>query len=287
MKKLFFFVFAFIVLLESLGAQSFYNQYHDRRWIASAGTGTTAYFGELNNPGKYFDTKPNLNIGLERKINSRWALRSEITWFQIDGSDAEADDEGRKARNLSFKSNNFELNIEAMWGVFREGSRFYRRRIVNPYLFAGFGLAYFNPKTDYEGVTYALRKYITEDVKYSRIAVVIPAGVGIKFKIMPQLNINLEAGYRTTFTDYLDDVSTVYINTENITDPVRIALIDRRPELGFPPAEPGTQRGNPGAKDGYAIFNIKAEYYLPEGLIFKPKESKQGSGKKKYRKMMQ
>ena len=287
MKRTFILFFIFITLSWSLGAQSFYNQYHDRRWIASVGTGTTSYFGELNNPGKYFDTKPNLNIGLKRKISSRWSLRTEITWYHIEGSDAKANDEGRKARNLSFKSNNFEINVEAMWGVFKEGIRFYQRRAVNPYLFAGLGLTYFNPKTDYEGITYSLIKFTTEDVKYSRATIIIPAGFGVKFKIMPLLNINIEAGYRTTFTDYLDDVSAEYINTENITDPVRVALIDRGPELGFPPAEPGTPRGNTDAKDGYAIFNIKAEYYLPADLIFKQKESNQGSGKRKYRKMLQ
>jgi len=279
-----FFILCYCSLLSN--SQSFYDLEHDRRWIASAGTGITTYFGELANNGKYFDTRPNLNVGLERKVSSRWAVRSEITWYQIAGSDSEADDPGRVARNLSFKSNNFEINLEAMFGIFREGKRFYMRRAVNPYVFAGIGLTWFNPKTDYEGVTYALRKYLTEDVEYSRTTFVIPAGVGVKFKISNQLNINLEGSYRTTFTDYLDDVSTVYIDTENIENLVRVALVDRRVELGLPPAEPGSQRGNSDTKDGYAMFNVKVEYYLPTDLIFKPKETG-GSGNKKYRKMQQ
>lgn len=276
-----------ILISLSVFGQSFYYLNHDRRWIASFGTGTTSYFGELSNSGDYFDTKLNLNFGLERKLNSKWSVRSEITWYQIAGDDAEADDPGRVNRNLSFKSNNFEINIEGMWGFFREGNRFYQRRKVNPYIFAGIGISYINPKADYEGETYNLRKYLTEDVEYGRVVFVVPSGLGLKFKVHPMFNVNLEAGYRFTFTDYLDDVSTVYIDRSDITDPVRVALIDRSVELGLNPAEPGSKRGNPDADDGYAMFNIKAEFYLPTELLFPPKDQQQGAGKKKYRKLKQ
>ena len=76
----------------------------------------------------------------------------------------------------------------------------------------------------------------------------------MKFRINEAWNINLEGGYRFTFTDYLDDVSTIYIDRTNITDPVRVALIDRGVELGQNPQEPGSNRGNADADDGYAIF---------------------------------
>ncbi len=268
-------------------AQSFYHQNHDRRWLFTAGTGITSYFGELANPGDYLDAKPNLNFGLERKLNTKWGVRTELTWYQIAGSDAEASDASRRERNLSFKSNNFEINIEALWMFFREGVRFYQRRVVNPYLLGGIGLTHFTPKTDYEGITYNLRKYKTEDIDYGSTALVLPVGFGFRLRLSHILNLNFEGGYRITFTDHLDDVSTSYIATEGIEDPVRVALIDRRPELGLQPAEPGTQRGNPEQNDGYAIFNIKVEYYLPSHLIFPPKDKQQGSGKKKHRKMIE
>ena len=287
MNRIGFIISLLIGLSGNLAAQSFFHQNHNRQWLFTAGTGVSNYFGELANKNDFISTKPNLNFGLEKKLNSKWGVRSEITWYQLEGSDSEANELSRKQRNLSFKANNFEINIEALWGFFREGARFYQRRLANPYLLAGIGITYFNPKADYEGITYALRNYETENVKYSRTAFVVPVGGGIRFKVLPQLNINLEAGYRLTFTDYLDDVSTTYISTEGIEDPVRVALIDRRPELGVPPAEPGSQRGNPDAFDGYAIFNIKMEYYLPTHLIFPPKEAQQGSGKKKHRKMQQ
>lgn len=286
MKKILIGGFLMVLSVSVLG-QSFHYQNYDRRWIASLGTGTTTYFGELKNPGDYFDTKLNLNFGLERKLTSKWSARSEFTWYQIAGDDAEADDPGRVNRNLSFKSNNFEANIELMWGFFREGNRFYQRRKINPYIFAGMGLSFINPKADYEGETYALRKYKTEDVEYSQVIFVLPAGAGLKFKIHPMFNVNLEAGYRMTFTDYLDDVSTIYIDRSNIEDPVRVGLIDRGIEIGQPAREPGDNRGNQDADDGYMIFNVKVEFYLPTEWLFPPKDQQQGAGKKKYRKLKQ
>lgn len=280
-----------IILLTSGSAfsQSFYYEKYDRRWILSFGTGFTSYFGELSNSGQFFDTRPNINVGMERKLTSRTSLRTELTWYSIDGSDSDADTQSRRQRNLSFFSHNFEWNFEAMFGLFREGRRYYQRRKVNPYGFFGIGLTYFNPKANYEGETYTLKPYMTEDVDYSRVAFIVPAGIGLKFKVNETWNINLEGGYRFTFTDFLDDVSTVYIDRSEIQDPIRVALIDRSVELNLPPSETGSVRGNSGANDGYAIINIKAEFYLPINDKYKdynsaPSEKK---GKRKKSKKVQ
>ena len=53
MKKLVI-LLVLVVFDENVLAQSFYNRRIDRRWIASAGTGTAKYFGDLNNPGELF-----------------------------------------------------------------------------------------------------------------------------------------------------------------------------------------------------------------------------------------
>jgi hypothetical protein len=38
--------------------------------------------------------------------------------------------------------------------------------------------------------------------------------------------------------------------------------MDRGPEVGTAPAEPGSLRGNPNNKDGYLSLNLKVEYLL-------------------------
>lgn len=251
------------ILPFGLDAQSFYAIRRERGLILSVGTGTATYFGELANPGDYFDGKLNVVAGLKLNLTPRIAIRSELTWFQLTGTDAQADDQSRVKRNLSFTSSSFELSVTGQLSLYANGNRYYRRPGFNIYGFAGLGLTYFNPKAEYQGQKYALAPLKTEGVAYSRITPALPAGAGIRLRMSPNVDVAVEGGYRMIFTDYLDDVSSVHPGPASFSDPIAAALSDRRPELGFAPAAPNTQRGNPSRDDSYWLLNIKVEYYLP------------------------
>jgi hypothetical protein len=255
-----------VAIAESAIAQSFYAIRKNRSLIAVVGTGTSTYFGELSNPGDYIDAKPTINVGLQYYLTPQISLRSEITWFTLEGSDAKADDVGRVARNLSFQSNNYEFNFTGAFNLFANGNRYYRRPYINVYGFAGIGLIYFNPKAEYQGKKYALQPLNTEGADYSRIGMVLPYGIGLRLKAGPNFNVALEGGYRKTFTDYIDDVSTVYLDNTTFSDPIAKALADRRPEIDKPLYPTGAQRGNPSRDDGYMLLTLKLEYYLPWDL---------------------
>lgn len=259
--------FVFIVMTFYAEGQSFYSVRRERNLIATFGLGTSTYFGELSNPGNYIDAKPDLNLGLQYYINNRIAIRSELTWFTLKGSDSQADDGSRKRRNLSFTSSNYELNTTGIFNFFPLGKRFYQRPSFNLYGFVGIGVTYFNPKAEYQGKKYALQPLQTELVKYSRFTPVIPYGIGARVKFGPFFNIAIEGGLRKTFTDYLDDVSTVHHAASAFSNPIAAALSDRRPELGLAPAADGAQRGNPSEKDAYFLLNVKIEYYLPNNFF--------------------
>lgn len=244
-------------------SQSFYAIRKERAIILVAGTGTSTYFGELSNPGHYVDAKPNINVGLQYYLTPRISVRAEATWFSLEGSDSKADDNSRKERNLSFKSNNYEVGFTGAVNLIPNGNRYYRRPYFNAYAFGGVGFIYFDPKAEYQGNTYALQPLKTEGVEYSRFGFVIPFGLGARLKAGPNLNFALEGGYRKTFTDYLDDVSTFHLGPAAFTDPIAAALSDRRPELGLTAVPAGTQRGSSTGDDGYFLFNLKVEYYLP------------------------
>jgi hypothetical protein len=253
----------------SATAQSFYSVRRDRTLIFSGGTGTATYFGELQNPGDYFDAKPNLNVGLSYFVAPQISVRAEAAWFQLSGSDAKAGDPSRAGRNLSFVSDNFELNMTGAIHLFPLGNRYYQRPVFNAYGFAGFGLMRMNPRAELNVAKYPLQPLQTEGVAYGRTQLVIPYGLGVRLKAGPFFNLAIEGGYRMMFTDYLDDVSTVHPDKSTWTDPVRIALSDRRAEVGFSPAEAGQIRGNPEKNDGYFLLNVKIEYYLPTNFIFR------------------
>jgi hypothetical protein len=253
---------------EMASAQSFYAIRRERSIIGSIGTGASSYFGDLKEENRSLDTKPTINIGLQYFISSRVALRAEITWFQLKGDDSQSEDQSRINRNLSFSANNFELSTTAAINLFPNGLRFYQRAVFNTYAFAGIGLLYSNPKAELDGETYALQPLETEGVSYSRYQPVIPFGLGARVMLGPFFNLAFEGSFRKTFTDYLDDVSTVHPDKSSWTDPVRIALSDRRPELGLSPYEPGTQRGGADVNDSYLLLTLKLEYYIPDGVFW-------------------
>lgn len=252
-------------------SQSFFSIRRQRSLMLTAGTGSSTYYGELSNPGTFLKLQPNLNVGLQIYATPRISVRGELNWFQLKGSDAEANDQGRKARGLSFLSNCFELSGTGAINLFANGNRYYRRPMFNVYGFAGVGLLYYNPTAKLNGKSYSLEPLHTEGVSYSRIGIVIPFGLGVRLKTGPNTNIVFEGGYRKTFTDYLDDVSNKYVaaSSDQITayfqNPNNPAYNTLTPiaagEVNNYTA--GSKRGNPSATDSYFLLNVKVEYYLP------------------------
>jgi hypothetical protein len=276
------FLASVLFLPEWLGAQSFYAVRRERSIIGSVGLGTATYYGELANPGDYLDAKPSVNVGLQYFLTNRVSIRSELTWFKIVGDDAKADDDSRVRRNLSFTSNNFELNAMGAINLAPNGQRFYNRPRLNFYALAGVGLLYSNPKTEYQGEKVALQPLQTEGVKYSKFNFVIPYGLGARVMINPFTNLVIEGVYRITFTDYLDDVSTVHLGSSAFSDPIAGALSDRRPEIGLPEAAPGTKRGNPDKNDGYMLLQAKFEFYIPDDIFWNSSNKLYRSKRKAY-----
>jgi len=259
-------------------AQSFYAIRRDRSLILTAGVGNAAYFGDLKDGNKIFDPKLNVTAGLQYYINPRISVRTDFTFFQLAADDADSEDPSRQRRNLSFKSNNFELTATGAINLFpHQGTRFYQRPPFNFYGFAGIGFLYTNPKAELDGEWHALQPLETEGVSYSRLQFVVPYGLGVRVKAGPFLNVAVEGGSRLTFTDYLDDVSTVYPDPASFTDPIAAALSMRYEN----PVEPETQRGDPSNKDSYFMLNLKIEYYLPHNFLFDDRQRKLYNSKRK------
>ncbi len=259
-------VVVFLVLVTELSyGQSFYAIRRERSLIATVGTGSANYFGELVNPGTLGKIRPNLVVGAEYYFFNRVSARAELTWFMIAGDDKNANSD-RVERNLNFFSNNLELSATGAVYLLPNGVRFYQRPILNVYGFGGIALLYFNPKTRYQGDVVALAPLETEGTKYSRVIPTIPFGIGVKIKYGPFFNILLEGGYRLTFTDHLDDVSIErYPDPASLKSNLSRALSDRRRERDPDyPIVPGLgKRGNPDTNDGYILLNVKVQYYLP------------------------
>lgn len=214
-----------------------------------------------------------------------YGIRMAGTYGTIAGDDAlikgkGGEEESRKARNLNFKSKILEgmLAIEFYPTVFLEEDRTDRFHKIRPYIVAGIGAFHFKPK-GHDEVTSEwvnLKQLRTEgqgfaeypDRKpYKLYQVNIPLGIGIKYFINEKVSISTEMLLRKTFTDYLDDVSTTYIdnNLFYANMPTDMAILANRmsdKSVSSSNRNAGEMRGKSSNMDSYYSAGIKLSFLL-------------------------
>ena len=264
--KIIFFISSCVFLLSlSLSAQ--------RSEIGVFG-GASYYLGDLN-PGKHFgNSSPALGFIYRYNLTSRWALKANAIYGTLVGDDASSVG-ADKQRNLSFKSHIFDVSgqLELNFFPYYTGSK---KQNFSPYIFTGFSIFTFKPKAEYNGEWYDLRPLGTEGQGtnaypgrnlYPLTQFAIPFGIGFKISLNKIVSIGAEWSMRKTFTDYIDDVSTNYVDPVKLSiekGPIAGELSNRSIDLpGTTPLEPGMQRGNPKTKDWYsfAMITFTAKIY--------------------------
>jgi hypothetical protein len=212
--------------------------------------GGAGYIGEFNqfNPVKI----SGLNAGIYAKINfdPYWGVGIHYNYGKIKGDDAKSNNAQFRDRNLNFSSSLNEIAFIGSFNFLDMYSPGSRKR-VSPYLFLGVGGVIFEPKATWGEGYVKLREYNTEGLpkQYRNYAMTIPYGVGIKYKKSENITLFGQIGYRTVFTDYLDDVSGLYPTEgqwQNSFNPtISKQLSDRSWELntGSYLYKPGDQRG--------------------------------------------
>ena len=243
------------------------------------GVGAGHYFGDLNTRAHLNRPKIAATAFFRKNLGNYIALRVGASFAQLGYSDIYNDhNEYMKARNLSFNSNVWELALQGDFNFFRfmPGEPGYN---FTPYVTFGIGVFNYDPFAMLAGQKYFLRPLNTEgqgsslypDRKpYGSMAFSIPLGFGFKYCINENINIGFEIVHRVTGTDYLDDVSTTYVDP-SIFPPLpdgspspAYLLHDRSYEVGEPIGIPGRQRGVSTQKDQfvtgifYISFNLQS-----------------------------
>lgn len=260
----------FIVLLFTVAPISLIAQ----NWHVTAFGGIANYQGDLQE--KRVTTSQShgaFGLGVQYDLTNHILIRSGLTYGKISGDDKLAKDDFLRLRNLNFTSRLLEFNLAAEYDFLDlEKYKF------TPYVFAGIALFGFDPyTTDTLGTRYYLQPIGTEgqgltaypDRKsYHRVQPSIPFGAGIKLRINSQVTLGYEIGLRKTFTDYIDDLSTRYVDEAILLaekGPKAVELAYRGGELkdGNPayPAD-GTKRGGSDVKDWYYFQGITLSFRL-------------------------
>lgn len=214
-------------------------------------------------------------------------FRLALNFGKVEGDDAHITAKGgyevaRLNRNLNFKSNITEglLLAEVYPTVLLEDDPTSLMGRLRPYGVIGVGLFHFNPQGSYidpntgQATWVNLQPLHTEGQgfpeypgrkEYKLTQLNIPMGVGVKYYISQNVNLSIELIHRKTFTDYIDDVSTTYIDPSlfyaHLTPgqaQIADAIYNKSPLRGTDVNyAPGAKRGDVNQKDAYFTLGIK------------------------------
>lgn len=253
------------------------------------GVGKT-FLKDLNIPLTKFSKGLFINI-----YPMEWlGFRAAINHSKVEGYDKIIKDQNgreysRKYRNLQFRSSISEayVAVEVYPTVFFEQYEGLKGKL-RPYGVLGVGVFKFNPKGEYFDANGRSRWVELQPLHlegqgmaeypdrkdYKLTQTEIPMGIGAKYYVKENFYIGMEVLHRKTFTDYIDDVSTNYIDA-NLFDvyltPSQAAMAR---QLHFrenfsngsqnPVSRPSLdeQRGNPKQNDAFFSSILKFGWRL-------------------------
>ena len=231
----------------------------NKRYLSvGGGLNFNNYFGDLAPRSETMSTnfaltRPGFSLEAVYRYTPNFSFRGNIGWYRIQGDDFSSDpndenDRFRYGRNLQFRNDIFELSAQGIWDIFGNHGTFLNRVQFTPYVWAGVSVLYHEPKgkvpdTNRDGTTpmpeagqwVKLRPLGTEgqfttvyDVaEYSSVQFSVPAGIGIRASLSKRLDFSFELGYKILFTDYIDDVSGMFIDLGALDNDLSKVMSDR------------------------------------------------------------
>lgn len=275
---------SFLTLLHVAGFSQF-------KWEFGGSIGASNYLGEIGGKEltrrdfvadlKFSETHFAITGFVRYKVHPNISLKGEFTYGRLSGDDKLTTNLGRNSRNLNFRNDIFELAFTGEFFFYEIndiGRAFRYRNDFRAYVYAGIGGYHHNPKgqLNSSGPFIPLKPLGTEGQNnkpgmkpYSLWQVCIPTGVGFYFTISKQHRITYEIGWRTTFTDYLDDISTVYASPAELNnDPTAISMANQSAFVLAPSDPvlasyaPGQKRGDPTHNDSYIFTTVGYSYAI-------------------------
>jgi hypothetical protein len=189
--------------------------------------GVSNYIGDVSEQKMRFDQyHPSAAIMGRYNASQRFTLKGMIAYGKISGADSLASKARNKMRNTNFNSDIYEFSVHAEYNLVPNRLSGRGGRPLVPYIFGGIGIFHYNPKTTFQGNEYELQPLGTEGQgttqynnlkKYDLTTICLPMGVGLKKRVSRSFVVGVEAGFRFTFTKYLDDIGGRYANANVVS----------------------------------------------------------------------
>jgi hypothetical protein len=225
--------------------------------------GLSTYIGDISPIPLVTEVYPGGGPFIRLNMSTSFAWTNSLFITRLTGSDKNFS--YNRSRNIEFRTDLIEASSVLEFNFLKYGTGVLDER-ASSYIFAGLSLFYYNPKFYYGDGWSSTRGKQTEGSRYSEYAMGIPFGIGYKVQLNRNMNFECQFGFRKTFTDYLDDVSTTYANSA--------AQYAKGHKVGYftdpsaPDAEghitdkSGLRRGNPDFNDWYIIAGVSLSYRL-------------------------
>ncbi len=231
--------------------------------------------------------KPLIGASAIFNMNYWSAFKFGVNFSSVEGADSLINNGGgqerwRYNRNQSFRSS----IVEAYAGVdifpFMMLEQEKEIRQLSPFIGVGVGLFHFNPKTKLNDEWVELQPLRLEGQgfteypdrqQYSLLQLYIPVTVGVKYYINNKLALSGGVNFRQTFTDYIDNLSTTYIDPtlfEKYLQPDQASLAmqlysrSKTPEKVRPDIEKANSQNN----DTYVTVFFSLSFRLNKRVLF-------------------
>lgn len=232
-------VFLLIVgFSQSLQAQKWLGsgRAEDQYTSVGIGGGSAHYIGDLTvlryiYQIPYTNVRWNGHAHYSRFFSPQFGVKAAFSWVRLAGDDFTYSGRNVNAmpltfiRNLHFRNDVKEFTLQGIWNLLPQYNNGIRgRRTVMPYATLGLGFIGHSPvaREEFNSVEDRLRGWVplkplaTEGQSlpgyntdpYSLVQLVVPAGIGVRYKATENIDISFEVGFRFTTTDYLDDVGS-------------------------------------------------------------------------------
>jgi hypothetical protein len=199
------------------------------------------------------------SIGARYDLSEHLTARGFISYGSIKAADAQNKSTSLQQRNLSFETRLKELELSMQYNLFSLNDKWW-----TPYAFAGVSVFNFKSfandpsgnKTYLQPLSTEGQGFISGKENYKRTSLAIPFGIGAEYALNEDMRVGLELGYRRTFTDYIDDVSTTYVDAGQLLaarGPQAVQMAYRG-SGAYPQA--GSLRGKEKNKDGYYFVQL-------------------------------
>lgn len=202
MKKLLYILTLICFLSVPTRVMALSEEEDDYRFDIGGGVGMTGYLGDANTSNLFKSPSWDVELLLRYIKNPRWAFKTNFYVGSFRGNSADMTNVFPDGETFKFNTTFYELSelVEFNFFNYGIGRRYQKLSRISPYIALGLGLTL--GSANYDGKSKVVG------------SLVIPIGIGVKYKLNKRVNLGMEFLMKKTLSDKFDG--------DNLSDPYQI-----------------------------------------------------------------